>query len=62
MTVKQLSAILEVAEEVGGLRKLQEALRTMLVLRAKVGDVDEHQLAFALDFLARLMGKKSSPH
>ncbi len=56
VTVKQLSAILEVAEEVGGLRKLQEALRTMMVLRDKVGSVDEHQLAFALDFLARLMG------
>jgi hypothetical protein len=58
VTVKQLSAILEVAEAAGGLRKLQEALRVVMQLRDKVGDVDERQLAFALDFLARLTGRK----
>jgi hypothetical protein len=58
LTVKQLSAILEVAEEVGGLRRLQESLRTVMVLRRKVGAVDEGQLAYALDFLAKLTGKK----
>jgi hypothetical protein len=58
VTVKQLSTILEVAEEIGGLRKLQESLRTVMLLRRKVGDVDEGQLAYALDFLAKLTGKK----
>jgi hypothetical protein len=57
VTVKQLSAILEVAEQVGGLGALREALRTMMLLRDKVGNVDQQQLAFALDFLARLTGK-----
>jgi len=58
VTVKQLSAILEVAEQVGGLRRLHDALRTVLLLREKVGDVDERQLTYALDFLGRLTGKK----
>jgi hypothetical protein len=58
VTVKQLSAILEVAEQVGGLRRLHEAIRTVMLLRDKVGDVDERQLAVALDFLARLTGRK----
>jgi hypothetical protein len=57
VTVQQLSAILEVADEVGGLRRLREALDTVLRLRAKVGEVDERQLAYALDFLARLTGR-----
>jgi hypothetical protein len=58
VTVKQLSAILEVANEVGGLRRLNDALRTVMLLRGKVGAVDERQLAYALDFLARLTGRK----
>jgi hypothetical protein len=58
VTVKQLSAILEVAEEVGGLRRLHDALRTVMLLREKVGAVDERQLAYALDFLGRLTGRK----
>jgi hypothetical protein len=57
VTVQQLSAILEVAAEAGGLRKLRESLRTVVRLRAAVGDVDESQLATALDFLAKLTGK-----
>jgi hypothetical protein len=52
--VQQLSAILEVATEVGGLKRLREALATVAVLRNRVGAVDERQLAYALDFLARL--------
>lgn len=58
VTVGQLSAILDVAQEVGGLRRLQEAVRAMLLVRERVGDVDERQLAFALDFLTRLTGKR----
>ncbi len=58
VTVQQLSAILEVADKVGGLRRLQEALQTVMLLREKVGDVDEGQLASALDFLGRLTGAK----
>jgi hypothetical protein len=58
VTVKQLSAILAVAEEVGGLKRLREAVRTVALLRGKVGDVDERQLAYALDFLADVTGRK----
>jgi hypothetical protein len=58
VTVKQLSAILEVANEVGGLRRLNDALRAVMLLRNKVGAVDERQLAVALDFLARLTRRK----
>lgn len=58
VTVKQLSAILEVAEEVGGLRRLNDALKTVVLLRDKVGEVDERQLAYALDFLARVTRRK----
>jgi hypothetical protein len=57
VTVKQLSAILEVADQVGGLRRLHDAIRTVMLLRDKVGEVDERQLAVALDFLARLTGR-----
>jgi hypothetical protein len=58
VTVKQLSAILEVAEQVGGLRRLNDALQTVVLLREKVGAVDERQLVFALDFLSRVTGRK----
>jgi hypothetical protein len=58
VTVKQLSAILEVAEQAGGLRRLHEAVRTVMLLREKVGTIDERQLAVALDFLAKLTGRR----
>lgn len=59
VTVQQLSAILEVATEAGGLKRLRDALATVTLLRGRVGDVDERQLAYALDFLARLTGGKA---
>ncbi len=59
VTVRQLSAILEAAGEVGGLRRLREAVHTVALLRERVGDVDDRQLAAALDFLARVTGRKS---
>ena len=57
VTLPQLSAILSVAEEAGGLRKLREAVRLVLHLREQVGDVDDRQLAAALDFLGRVTRK-----
>jgi hypothetical protein len=57
VTVQQLSAILEVAEEIGGLRQLRESLRTVMLLREKAGDIHPDQLACALDFLTKLMGR-----
>jgi hypothetical protein len=58
VTVKQLSAILEVANDVGGLRRLGDAVATVARLREKAGHMDERQLAYALDFLTRLTGRK----
>jgi hypothetical protein len=58
VTVQQLSAILEVAEEIGGLRQLRESLRTVMMLREKAGDIHPDQLACALDFLTKLMGRQ----
>jgi hypothetical protein len=58
VTVGQLSAILEVAQEVGGLRRLREAVQTAAMLRERVGAVDDRQLAVALDFLGRVTGKE----
>ena len=57
VTLPQLSAILAVAEEAGGIRRLREAVRTVLLLREQVGDVDDRQLAAALDFLGRVTRK-----
>jgi hypothetical protein len=58
VTVQQLSAILEVAEEVGGLRQLRESLKTVLLLRERAGDIHPDQLGYALDFLTKLMGRQ----
>jgi hypothetical protein len=58
VTVRQLSAILEAAGEAGGLRRLREAVRTVLLVRERVGDVDDRQLAAALDFLDQVTGRK----
>ena len=57
VTLPQLSAILAVAEQAGGLRRLGEAVRTVVLLREQVGDVDDRQLAAALDFLGRVTRK-----
>jgi hypothetical protein len=57
VTMRQLSAIHAAAEEAGGLRKLREAVRMVLHLREQVGDVDDRQLAAALDFLGRVTRK-----
>ena len=57
VTLQQLSAILAVAEEAGGIRRLREAVRTVLLLREQVGEVDDRQLAAALDFLGRVTRK-----
>jgi hypothetical protein len=57
VTLPQLSAILAVAEEAGGLRRLGEAVRTVQHLREQVGEVDDRQLAAALDFLGRVTRK-----
>jgi hypothetical protein len=57
VTLPQLSAILAVAEEAGGLRRLGEAVRTVVLLREKVGEVDDRQLAAALEFLGRVTRK-----
>lgn len=57
VTVKQLSAILTVAEEAGGIKRLREAVRTVQLLREQVGDVNDRQLAAALDFLGRVTRK-----
>jgi hypothetical protein len=54
VTVQQLSAILEVADETGGLGRLREALGVVALLRERVGGADERQLAYALEFLERL--------
>lgn len=57
VTIQQLSAILAVAEEAGGIRRLREAVHTVLMLREQVGEVDDRQLAAALDFLGRVTRK-----
>ncbi|HET6574682.1 MAG TPA: hypothetical protein VFG68_13830 [Fimbriiglobus sp.] len=57
VTMRQLAAIHAAAEEAGGLRKLREAVRVVLLLREQVGDVDDRQLAAALDFLGRVTRK-----
>jgi hypothetical protein len=57
VTMRQLDVIHAAAEEAGGLRKLREAVRTVLLLREQVGDVDDRQLAAALDFLGRITRK-----
>jgi hypothetical protein len=57
VTLPQLSAIFAVAEEAGGIRRLREAVHTVLTLREQVGEVDDRQLAAALDFLGRVTRK-----